>query len=370
MPRLLPLFILLTIATLARAAPDAEPKPVVAIYPLAGDADAKLRDRVAFSLRQKLDRDGHFAVLDGYTMADAAKLVNDAGAVPLDADVTKLVAAVADDRPAVLIWGELDGRGELKVKLWDRRAGPGTGPQLVRQQITNPQDVRFVAEAVLEQLAGVSKFEHPSEESVLDDEASRRAWETNPNLLPDGNFAAAGGWNVILREQKYPPPVGDAMPDVDRGAIVRGPDGNRLVLHMSGDVAGVWGLACLSGPVPIEPETRYRIAFKMKSDGPTARVFVKGYTTGDDLVGRVMEREVYRRQVPPQGDTKGKWVDVVCDLNPQHVRFPVQTLRVDLYIYLGAGTAEFRDVVLKKVGAPSRKARDEAIDRPVTRPSR
>ena len=62
-------------------------------------------------------------------------------------------------------------------------------------------------------------------------------------------------------------------------------------------------------------------------------------------------------------------MEVVDELNPQHVAFPVQTLKVDLYAYLSPGTVMFDDVVLKAVGEQMRDAKDKAIKVPVTRPA-
>ena len=61
--------------------------------------------------------------------------------------------------------------------------------------------------------------------------------------------------------------------------------------------------------------------------------------------------------------------EVVDELNPQNVHFPVKTLRIDLYAYLKPGTVMFDDVVLKAVGQPTRKANDPALKPPLSRPT-
>ena len=59
-------------------------KPKVAVFPLAGGTLEELRDKVGLALRKKLDRDGAYEVIDGYTMKD---LTAPAGG-PVGADAT------------------------------------------------------------------------------------------------------------------------------------------------------------------------------------------------------------------------------------------------------------------------------------------
>ena len=100
----------------------------------------------------------------------------------------------------------------------------------------------------------------------------------------------------------------------------------------------------------------------------------KFVATGDvtqlakNLEGKLVEREIYGRQVPPTAGTDGEWVTIVDELNPQHPAYPVQYLKVDLYAYLQPGLVAFDDVVLKAVGEQTRVAKDKAIKAPATRP--
>ena len=142
-------------------------------------------------------------------------------------------------------------------------------------------------------------------------------------------------------------------------------DRHVLAMKLSKDVAESNGLACLSKGIPIEPETRYRLQFKYKSDGPHLHVFVKGYIRKDDISGNVADLQSYECQVPPSGATKGKWETVVCDINPQNVSGSPEFLKIDLYAYLAPGTVEFDDVQLKAVGEITRHAVDDAIKPPV-----
>ena len=361
----------------AAAATAAAEKPKVAVFPLAGSAPADQRQAVGFSLRAKLDRDGHFDPIDGPTMDDLSGGKTPGLATPPD----RLVAMARDEAPAVLIWGEVDGDvntaagASLHVKVLDTR-DKGAAPRQVDQPLKHPTDLRFAVENVLGTLRGVGRFAHPVEQAVIDDPAAAALWKSNPNLVVDGDFAQAGPWTALLRADKYVAPVRDAMPETDRVVILRHPDGhggltNVLAMTLSKGVAESNGLACLSAPIPVRAGGRYRLRFRYRSDGPHLHVFVKGYVPGTDLAGAPADVQCYELQVPPSGPTGGRWQTVTADLNPQSPAGPAPaTLKVDLYAYLSAGTVMFADVELRDVGVPTRRAVDDALRNrvPMTQP--
>ncbi len=351
---------------------SAADNPVVAVFPLAGSAPPEMRDKVGYALRAKLNRDGTYSAIDGPTMADAAAQAN--RPVSLASTVDDLKPLASDLKPAVLIWGEVDGENgqTIRLKIADLRDATPTARE-VDKTVSDPTQLRFAIESALETLPGIAPFEHPSETSVTDDPDARALWAKNPNLLADGDFERAGRWTALFRSERYPAPVSDALPAVDKICIYRlsqepgEKPRNVLAMNLSDGAAQSNGLACLSEPFPIEPNTRYRISFRYRSDGPSLHVFVKGYTSGQDIAGQRVDREDYRRQVPPSGPTKGQWVTVVDDLNPQNPNLPVERLRVDLYAYNAGGIVMFSDVVVKAVGKQTMKAIDDAL-RPTTRP--
>ncbi len=328
-------------------------KPKVAVFPLGGDAPSDQREKVGFSLRAKLDRDGHYEPIDGPAMIDLA------GDKPIDfkTDLKTVQDLGKDADPTVFIWGELDAAGggtKLRVKTFDLNQ-PDPLPHEFEKSIAQPTDLRFAVEEILQTLDGVKPFEHPSEESVSNDPALAALFAKNPNLVVNGNFSEGKNWAALLGPDVYPPPVEDSLPEEDKVNIYRMPDGkgnteNVLAMNLSKNVAENNGLACLSDAISIQPGMRYRITFKYRSDGPRLHVFVKGYTTGKDIAGNAAEREVYRRQVPPSDATDGQWKTVVCDMTPANPNFPVEHLRVDLYAYLSPGVVMFDDVELKAIG--------------------
>lgn len=350
--------------------------PRVAVFPLAGDSAAEVREKVGFSIRTKFARDRVYEPIDGVTMAEIAGDAPPAlGAIP--ADVAKLAA---HEKPAILIWGELTGgtptsvaEATLRLKVLDLRV-PDAKPVDVTKKLADPTDLRFVVEEIVQVVPGVGPIRRPNEQEVIDDDTSRALWVKNPNLIANGDFSAAGKWNVLYEAQKYLIAPAKDLPAEDKVNIYTPPPaaGEKpnpvLAMKLSRYAAENPGMACLSDAIPIAPGRRYRVSFRYQSDGPTTHVFVKGYTTGKDINGNAAERECFRTQVNPTGPTEGKWRTVVADINPYHPTFKVEHLRVDLYAYLSPGVILWDDVVVKEIGELTKKPKDDALDKPITRP--
>jgi hypothetical protein len=196
----------------------------------------------------------------------------------------------------------------------------------IDKAINQPTDLRFAVEDILEKINGIDKFGHPIEDAVQNDSASLQAWAHNPNLMVNGDFAKEESWRALLRSEVYQPTFSDALPDTDKVVIYTLPQTKKdapahhvLAMKLSTDVAESNGLACLSAPIDITPDVRYRLQFKYKSDGPSLHVFVKGYIQKKDISGQLANLQSYECQVPPSGKTGGEWKMVICDINPQNV---------------------------------------------------
>ena len=372
--RLTPLIIVLGFVICGISRADDDTKPKAAVFPLSGNTTQDQKDKVGFSLRTKIDRDGHFEPIDGPTMAE---LAGGAGDKPIDLSATPeaLIALSKSESPVILVWGELNKNGagfDLKVKICDLRQKdhkPVEIDKAIDQQ--KPTDLRFAVEGILQNINGIDKFSHPVEDAVQNDPKSLQAWAANPNLVVDGDFAKTGSWTGLLRSEKYDVPMGDELPDTDKVVIFKLPDAKKgagphhvLAMKLSKDVAESNGLACLSAPIDITPDMRYRLQFKYKSDGPTLHVFVKGYIKKKDISGELADLQSYECQVPPSGKTGDQWKTVICDINPQNVSGAPKFLKIDLYAYLSPGTVMFDDVQLKMVGEQTRHAVDDAIKPP------
>ncbi len=343
--------VMLVVQSLALAA---EPKPRVAVFPLGGDASEKERERAAFAIRAKLDRQGVYEAIDGITMLEC---VPAGKKVDFLTSIDEVIEWSKDEKPDLIIWGQYST--QIKLNVLDVRNSKLKAVEF-SHDVGHATDVRFAVEALVETLPGSKGHEHMTEEAVVRDPIAEKMWREGPNLFAEGTFDQAGGWRGILAGDKYPPQVVERAPKPDE-VIIRKTDGNQVLsMHLTRPTAEGYGLACLGGKIPIEPKMRYRIRFRYKSDGPVSRPFIKGY-----FIHNGEEREIYRRQIPPAGATNGQWVEVVDELNPQHTTFQVEYLRVDFYAYLQPGVIEYDDVVIKTVGEQTRAAKDEALDKPV-----
>ena len=346
--------ILSTVAAVVAVAADEPPqRPRVAVFPLAGSADPDVRDRCAYSMRIKLDRDGAYEPIDGPAMADLA--ANAAAPITFDTPADTVEGLAAPEHPTVLIWGEINAlqgkTGRLRIQILDLRDQP-RHLRPIERDIDQPTDLRFVVEDILMTLPGVKPFAHPQEQAVHHDAPSDAAWAKNPNLLVDGDFSREGHWQPMYMPGQTELSFGAAPPATADHAVIVRSDGavGVLAMSLSAQAADADGLACVSEAIAIDPAARYRLQFQFKSDGPDQRVFVSGFAVGRGLAGQSELREVYRRQVPASGATGGKWATIECDVNPHNAEFPVQYVKIELAIYRRPGAAMFRDVQFKAVG--------------------
>lgn len=350
------------ICLMASATCLAADKPKVATFPLGGTSPQDLRDQIGFSIRTKLDRDGEYDPIAGVDMTDMAA---DAKAPVTFDTAPQAIKDLADGSGAVvLIWGDVSpsaGGDLLRLKRLDLRVKDAQTTEYT-STIAHVTDIRFAVEKFLEAIPGVTPFSHPNEQPVHHDPASDGLFSVNPNLVIDGDFAGLGHWDALNPSEKYPVPISDNPPAVDKVVIYRlpadkdNPAHNVLAMNLSLGVASYQGQACLSDATTIEPGARYRVSFRYMSDGPMQEVVVKGYTLGKNLAGAPADREVYRLQLLPSGDTAGKWKTIQADLDPRNPDYPVQRLRIDLYAYLYAGRIMFDDIQLKSIGKPAAAA--------------
>lgn len=120
----------------------------------------------------------------------------------------------------------------------------------------------------------------------------------------------------------------------------------------------------------------YRFQCRWRTDGPKAKVFVKCYDAMDSAyqrrpsadpphrkkpayaAGESQRRECYRSQQNLKGP-KNTWNTQTEDFTPRHTKYTPRWGRVMLYGYLGAGTVEFDDVVVREIVPASPGAGDK-----------
>lgn len=178
------LLAILLLSSVPTVVATAEPaKPRIAVFPLAGDAAADVREKVGFSIRSKFATDGTYESIDGVTMAEA---VADGAAVTLAARPEDLRRLIDHEKPAVLIWGELVGGtptsvagATIRLKVLDLRQA-GAQPTDVVKKLADPTDLRFAVEEIVQTVAGVGPIRRPNENEVIDDETSSRSGPRTP----------------------------------------------------------------------------------------------------------------------------------------------------------------------------------------------
>lgn len=215
-------------------------------------------------------------------------------------------------------------------------------------------------------------------------------WESDENLLGEAGFdrvtqGVPDGWESYCGQLREP--LGTLV-RVEKESTV-----SFLRFEFPSVVGDNEGCLYYSKPFPIEEGATYRFQCRYRTSGPLVKVFVKCYdevaseyaeesaiTKGargrekavdsdarSTASGRrpgskgtqgVQYREVYRSQQnltqerdPSAGDG---WFVHTEDFTPRHTKYSPKLGRVMLYAYIGSGTVDWDDVILKKVvDAPS-----------------
>lgn len=367
-------------------------KPTLAVLPfvpLTGDAKEKdLAERMRFAVSQKLSSDMNAVVANGaYERLDNVKAdqfisalqVSFAKALPEDDDMQRVLATLDTQ---FTIAGTLKGR-ELTLTLYTRDTKTKTATTTIPLDNTSP---KLAVEKILTDLTGTAFAHIRDVEADHSDPKAEARFAARPNLVPDPGFELAAtqgkpsalNWEVILAAEHDPPLLltardaanlapdrvavipyqGSSLPPPPtRSVPVAGlVNGYCLMMRMSKQVAENNGLACESTWIPVEQNKKYRFTAQYHSQGPTARLFLKGFAEKPDQFSDAKNpessrREFYRAQVLPRKKNAG-WDLIEMDFTPGTLKPtdpPIQWLRVDLYVYLTPGDIYFDDVTVKKL---------------------
>jgi len=270
----------------------------------------------------------------------------------------------------MVMWGRVEQAGGEKLRIHTRVADRTLGPDKLRLDsavvVPNKFAIQLGVFKQLGELTGLKDIRYPP----LPPDAEER-WRKGPNLVK-GDFERGtdhpDGWEPFGVDWQMGQAHWEKNPD--------GP-GKCIVFRMSKAVAGLEGVAYYSDFFPIEPGATYRLQVRVKSMGPTCKVFVKYYAwvkTPSEPQGQW--REVGRSPLNPRGP-KGHWGTYRRDCHPRiyHTRakrmFVPQRCRIGLYAYWPAGVVYWDDVVFKKIADAPAKVKPydviEAGRRPVER---
>jgi hypothetical protein len=384
--------LIIAVACLSRAtqadspasAPDGGKKIVVAVAPFVSVGDDGTWGKAATdAFQKKLIRWPLTEPIDRFSYADLAE--QEHVDVRWDTPVATVAKFARDTLGAkVFIYGDVkvaDAKGQsatLRVRAIDLRAGPTLAADRTFE-ISYPTQLRPAVEMVLNQLVGYStvNMEVPALVHLTADMEQR--WKDGANLAPNPDFLDAdkagrlARWEAVIADQRYAPenlkfegpaaPIGNDLRRQCMWATSPGDEKTRTVhMAINEDVASTYGMACYSDWIAISPGCIYRFTCRWKVEGPTPKVFIKGYalrpTVGEKEGAAPMSwqrREVYRRQVHPTSDADPKvelgngWFETTADFCPRHDQFPPHWVRIDLYAYYPKGRAWFSHIVLKKL---------------------
>ncbi|HEY4329270.1 MAG TPA: hypothetical protein VGN88_06010 [Phycisphaerae bacterium] len=379
----------------ASAATTKAKKPTLAVLPfvaLTGDTKEKdLAQRMRFAVSQKLSSDMNAVVANGtYDRMDNVQIdqlvsaleISFAKAMPDDDEMQKLLGTLETE---YTIAGAMKGR-HMTLTLYQGGTVTKTAAADIPPDNESP---KLAVEKAITDLTGTA-FAHirDVEADHLDAKAEAR-FASRANLVLDPGFEmaakdakkVASNWGAILESDRYAPPLitlaeAEGLAQ-DRVAVVPvraagaalpaasgkesgggGVEGNEycLMMRMSKHTAENNGLSCESIWIPVENGKKYRFTAEYHSNGPTARLFLKGFAEKADQFSKkddpeTSRREFYRAQILPRKKNTG-WDLIEMDFTPSTVKATdpkIEWMRVDLYIYLTAGDVFFDQVTMKKL---------------------
>ena len=245
---------------------------------------------------------------------------------------------------------------DLAVKCVDFSAA--AEPKVIYQVKARTKSVSEIPHLYVKQMLD-ALYHRPPEQARTSDPAAEANWIKNPNLVVGGDFqTGAGGmpkgWESVAGQKREP--LGKLVQWVSE-------DGNpqNKIIRFTFDkaVAEEEGVMYYCDHFPIQEGATYRFQCRWKSNGPSAKVFIKCYddvsTTYKKDTGNsstpAQRREVYRSQQNFKGP-ENTWNTHTEDFTPTHTRYSPKWGRVMLYAYLRPGVVEFDDVVVKQILPP------------------
>jgi hypothetical protein len=334
-------------ATLLEAAEPAPAKPVLVALDFRSTFDGGVMGaKVAEIISGHAARTGKFQTYDALSRDEVLTHLG-FRAEPETAEEEVARAGREGFGATYVFWGEVQPARVgyvVRFKAVDCRGEPA---KLVINEERSAENVHVIpglVDEVLRQLTGEAA------PVTAPDPAAERAWQTNPNLLPNGSF-----------EKGSDRPAGwDPLPDYAHW--VASPDGGGRCLQFDLDKgrAETYGGLYYSDYVTLRPGATYRFQVRVKSLGPTPKVFLKGYHDFPATFGFPAERRMIYEELI-NGTPTGGWATCSGDFTPHHATYTPHWLRVMLYAYLKPGVIYFDDCVLKEIKPPQTQVSKETV---------
>ncbi|HLA86171.1 MAG TPA: hypothetical protein VJL29_15395 [Thermoguttaceae bacterium] len=355
-------------STAARA--DDEQKVVIPFDFLSTFDDGRYGQTIGEMIWKKLDRQGGFIIPESMIEVRETVASRNLRLAP-DMTLEAVAKIVRDDFDGqIAIWGSVERVAghdwdvyDLKIRCVDFSTRPA--PTVVysidaRTKTAGEIPHRYVKE-LLDRLHGRRPFG-----PAPVDRLSEEKWKNGPNLVTGGDFQKATGgvpkgWDSRGGQNREP------LGRLVRWTVEKGKPSNRVIrLAFEKSLGDTFGVMYYSDFFPVDEGATYRFQCRWRSDGPNAKVFIKCYDAmGSNYQaehveahaqgksrgkepGSLERREVYRSQQNLKGPAN-TWNTHTEDFTPRHTYFTPRWGRVMLFGYLGAGTVEFDDVVVKQI---------------------
>ena len=309
---------------------------------------------VANNFRAKITRYKLYVTVEDM---DREQVQRDAGfKTSFDIDPKKVLAFAKEWLDSDLVmWGKVEQAGgeqlRIHARVLDRKLGAGKLKLDRAVVVENKYATQVAVFKILTELTGVKVSKYPP----LPPDAEER-WKKGPNLVGSQGFEKGRkhpqGWEPWGVDWQMKQAHWEKHPDEA---------GKCIVFRMSRGVAAMEGVAYYTQFFDIEPGATYRVRLRVKSMGPTVKVFVKYYawlhTVGEP---QGQWREVGRSPMNCKGPKKAwGWHQRDCHPRVYETRakatYTPKRCRIGLYAYWPEGVVYFDDVVFKRIADPPKK---------------
>lgn len=322
-------------------------KPVVIVFDFTSAYDGnRVGKFVAKNLLARLDRSQKCILVN---RDDFIEAVSEAKFVAgFDDSPAKIVAFAAEKFGGThAIWGKIAKVGAEGLKVFARAASAADkGKKLsvdTSIQVANQYEVQVATKEIRRlffKTARVKPDVGPAEE---------RRWLTAPNLVRNPGFERGTGhpafWEPIGKSYHHGG-VGWVPSPEGRGKCIR--------FTLSRAIAATYGVGYYSDPISITDGEIYRFSIRVRSDGPTIKIFLKHYryfpAATDEAKGQWRETRRAPLNCKDENTRRGQWQTFTRDFRPHRADEHDPTItRIELYAYHPHGVVYFDDVVMKKL---------------------
>ena len=276
---------------------------------------------------QKLQRQGGFVIPESMLdVRDACQQeqVQPSPEMPLE----RMKRIVREDFDAQIgIWGSVERASgheadvyDLVIKCVDFSAPARSEDDLRRSVRTN--SVSEIPHLYVKEMLDALYGRKPGGPPVVDP-AIEENWKKNPNLVVGGDFQSGSGgvprgWEPVGGQQREP------LGGLIRWVAEAGKPSNKVIrFTFDEDVGNNEGVMYYSKPFPVKEGSTYRFQCRWRSNGPTAKVFIKcydefasAYRPQSGVPSSKQLREVYRSQQNLKGPIN-VWNTQTEDFTPE-----------------------------------------------------